>query len=241
MKILKYITILFFSSALLVSCGGGSSDETPVDPIVPVVLDPNEATLVFPEDNTECNEGVVNANDSSKSTVTFEWTNSENTDSYEIKVKNLETGSITTASSTTNQKAISINRGSPYEWYVISLVNGTSSTATSETWSFYNQGQGIENYAPFPAIAISPLRGSTISNTSTTTTLEWSTSDVDDDIISYEILFDTIETPTTSLGVTEDTTLEVTISPGNIYYWMVITKDSFGNTSNSELFEFRVE
>ncbi|MEP2278982.1 hypothetical protein [Maribacter sp.] len=241
MKILKYITFAFLPGLLLVSCGGGSDNETPADPIAPVVLDPDAASLVFPEDNTECNEGVINANDETKSTVTFEWSASENTDSYEVKIKNLDTGSITTATSTTNQKDVSINRGTPYEWYVISKANGTSSTATSETWAFYNQGLGIENYAPFPAVAINPQRGSTITNANTTITLEWSTSDVDDDIVSYEVLFDTTEAPTTSLGSTIESYLDVTISQGITYYWKVITTDSFENTSSSELFEFRVE
>ncbi|MDF4203985.1 hypothetical protein PXD56_13510 [Maribacter sp. SA7] len=241
MKTLKYITVSLFSSLLLASCGGSSDNETPVEPVAPLVIDPGAATLVFPEDNTECNEGIINVNDETKSTVTFEWSASENTDSYEVKVKNLETGSITTATSTTNQKEVSINRGTPYEWYVISKANGTSSTATSETWSFYNQGQGIENYAPFPAIAISPQRGSTISSTNLTITLEWSTSDVDDDIVSYEVLFDTTETPITSLGSTTESNIDVTVGAGTTYYWKVITTDSFDNTSTSELFEFRVE
>ncbi|TDS11946.1 hypothetical protein DFQ03_3331 [Maribacter caenipelagi] len=241
MKILKYITFTFFSSLLVVSCGGGSDNENPVDPVVPTVIDPDAASLVFPEDNTECNEGVINTNDETKSTVTFQWSASENTDSYEIKIKNLETGSITTATSTTIQKEVSINRGTPYEWYVISIANGTSSTASSETWTFYNQGQGIENYAPFPAVAISPQRGSTISSANATITLEWSTSDVDDDIVSYEVLFDTTETTVTSLGSTTESSIDVSVSAETTYYWKVITTDSFDNTSTSELFEFRVE
>jgi len=240
MKLLKYTIYTFLLATLFISCGGGSDNETQADPIVPVVLDPNAATLVFPENNTECNEGVINSNDETKSTITFQWSASENTDSYEVKVKNLETGSVTTATSNTNQKDISIIRGTPYEWYVISLSNGTSTTATSETWAFYNQGLGIENYAPFPAIAINPKRGSTISNT-TTITLQWATSDVDDDIVSYEVLFDSVETPKTSLGSTIESNIDVTIHAGTTYYWRVITTDSFDNTSKSELFEFRVE
>lgn len=241
MRISKYISCTLLTSILLISCGGGSDSEPPIDPVVPVVLDPSAATLIFPDDNTECNEGIINANDESKSTVNFQWSTSENTDSYEIKIKNLDTGSVTTAISSINQTDVLINRGTPYEWYVISLANGASSTATSDTWTFYNQGPGIENYAPFPAVAINPQRGATISNTNTTVTLEWSTSDVDDDIISYEVLFDNIDAPTTSLGTTIEPNIEATIMTGNTYYWKVITTDSFGNTSSSELFEFRVE
>lgn len=239
MKKLKYIYLFSTLSSLVLSCSSSSSEPT-TEPTTPVAITPSSALLIFPDDDTECNEGVIDANNDSRSTVTFEWLSAENTDSYEIKLKNLDTGSITTSTSTTNEKDISINRGTPYEWYVISLANGTSTTATSETWSFYNQGEGIQNYAPFPAIALTPQRGSTITNTETVT-LQWSASDVDNDIASYEILFGTNETPENSLGDTTETTIQVTIAAGNIYYWKVITTDSYNNSSNSELFEFRVE
>ncbi|QWX83071.1 hypothetical protein H0I23_11475 [Cellulophaga sp. HaHaR_3_176] len=239
MKKLKYIYLFSTLSSLVLSCSSSSSEPT-TEPTTPVAITPSSALLIFPDDDTECNEGVIDANNDSRSTVTFEWLSAENTDSYEIKLKNLDTGSITTSTSTTNEKDISINRGTPYEWYVISLANGTSTTATSETWSFYNQGKGIQNYAPFPAIALTPQRGSTITNTETVT-LQWSASDVDNDIASYEILFGTNETPENSLGDTTETTIQVTIAAGNIYYWKVITTDSYNNSSNSELFEFRVE
>ncbi|WP_405413065.1 hypothetical protein [Maribacter sp. Asnod1-A12] len=239
MKLIKYTIFIAFVHTLLISCGG-SDNESPVDPVTPEVTAPDATNLIFPENNTECNEGAIDANDETKSTVTFQWSISDNTDSYEIKVKNLETGSITTATSNTNQSDIKINRGTPYEWYIISLANGTTITATSETWTFYNQGPGIENYAPFPAVAISPQRGSTITS-SNTIILEWSTSDVDDDIVSYEVFFDTTEIPLISLGDTTESFIEANITTGSTYYWKVITKDSFDNTSNSELFEFRVE
>ena len=106
MRISKYISCTLLTSILLISCGGGSDSEPPIDPVVPVVLDPSAGPLIFPDDNTECNEGIINANDESKSTVNFQWSTSENTDSYEIKIKNLDTGSVTTAISSTNQKDV---------------------------------------------------------------------------------------------------------------------------------------
>ncbi|NNC35658.1 MAG: hypothetical protein HKO09_12340, partial [Croceitalea sp.] len=102
------------------------------------------------------------------------------------------------------------------------------------------EGPGIENYAPFPAEAVSPSRGANIATT-TTVELAWSGSDVDDDIVSYEVFFGTDAATTNSIGVTAEEALpNVEVTSGIIYYWLVITTDSAGNTSTSEVFEFRV-
>ena len=73
------ITTRVFSAItlfLLTACGGNSSntDDTPPPPVAA----PSAATLVFPEDNTECNEGVISETDETKSAVTFQWNASEN-------------------------------------------------------------------------------------------------------------------------------------------------------------------
>ncbi|MDO6491966.1 MULTISPECIES: hypothetical protein [unclassified Cellulophaga] len=233
MKTIYKITCI--SSLLLASCGGGSDDEgTEPDPITT----PKATTLVFPENNTECNEGAIISD--TRSSVEFSWSAAADTDSYEINIKNLATGNSSSKTVTTTSDAITIDRGTPYEWFIVSKANGTTETATSATWKFYNQGVGTENYAPFPADVISPNRGATIATT-TTVSLKWSGEDVDDDIVDYEILFGTNNTPTTSIGVTTETTLDATVTANTVYYWKVITKDSQDNTSSSEVFEFKVE
>lgn len=240
MKIYKILIIgilhLGFSS-----CGGGDSSSDDIPPVEPSpeVLAPTPATLIFPENNTECNEGVVSSSDETKSTVPFEWNAGQNTDSYEINLKNLETNGTQKSTSTSTEKDIIIDRGVPYEWFVVSKASGTNETATSPVFVFYNQGPGLENYAPFPATAVNPKRGSSVPN-SATIILEWSASDLDEDITSFEILFGTLESPENSLGTTEETTIQTDISPGNTYYWQIITKDANENSSNSEIFNFQV-
>jgi hypothetical protein len=235
MKI-KYLIGLFVFGSML-SCS--KSDPSPApDPGPDPVPDPVAATLVFPDNNTECNEGVV-LNDT-QSSVAFQWNASANTDSYEVTIRNLDTNTSATTNTTTNEAVITLLRGVPYEWFVVSKASGTTVTATSDKWKFYNQGPGVENYAPFPAEVVSPLRGSSIAS-SGTIALEWAGSDVDNDITEYEILFGTDAMPSTSLGTTSDTTLDATIVSGEIYYWRVITMDSQGNTSQSEIFDFRVD
>lgn len=239
MKLYK-LNILIGAAVLLFSCGGGSDDTEPTIPEPPkeVIASPLAATLTFPADNTECNTGVIiNEN---QSNVTFEWNASENTDSYEVNIRNLNTSNVSKTASTTTTATISIARGTPFAWFVISKANGTTGTATSAEWQFYNEGPGISKYAPFPAEAISPARGENITTSSTTINLEWSASDVDEDILNYEVFFDTSDNPTTSLGIVNESTFPVTITQGTTYRWKIITRDETNNTSISEIFDFRI-
>lgn len=231
MKILSRIIISF----VLVSCGGrdsGGGDSPSPDP-VPA---PQAATLIFPDNNEECNEGE-NLSDK-ESRVTFRWNASQNTDSYVVNLVNLNTNATSQASATTNEVDIAIQRGTPYEWSVVSRASGTNETATSATWRFYNQGPGVVNYAPFPAVAVSPARWATI-NVSGILTLEWEGNDVDNDIVEYEIFFGTDSIPQILIATTSETTEEVAVRSNQVYYWRVLTRDAEGNTSQSEIFEFK--
>lgn len=235
---LKYINALILG-LLLVSCGGGDSGGDPdPDPDPDPVAAPTAATLVFPDNNAECNEGVIVSDTQSR--VTFQWNASQNTDSYEINLKNLNSNNSSKSNSTTNSAEITIERGVPYEWFVVSSATGTTVTASSPTWKFYNQGPGIENYAPFPAEAVSPGRGATISTTGPIL-LEWTGSDVDDDLTEFDVYFGTDSDPTTVVETTAQNSSEVTVSSGETYYWRIISRDSQNNTSQSEIFDFRVE
>ncbi len=231
---ISILGILIFS---LISCGGsGNGDPEPEPPVV--VTPPSATTLIFPDNNTECNEGVVvNA---TQSTVTFRWTEAQNADTYELNVRNLDNNNTARSNVSTNSADLTLLRGVPYEWFVISRANGTNETATSATWRFYNQGPGVENYAPFPAEVVSPERGSTVAATGTVS-LVWAGSDVDNDLVDFEVFLGTDAAALTSLGTTTESTLVASIDAGTIYYWRVLSRDSQGNTSLSEVFEFRVQ
>lgn len=209
--------------------GGGGGNENP---------EPKAATLVFPEDDSECVEGEVI--DFQNSEVTFEWNPAEDADYYQLQYTNLESGNSFLRTTDTNSVTVTLIRGVAYSWSVISRANGIQTSAESEEWMFYNQGPGIENYAPFPAQAVNPSRGATLSGINSVD-LEWEASDVDGDITSYEIFMDTATNPTTQVGETDENTLNVSVIAGTTYYWQVRAIDAFGNSSFSETFEFRVE
>lgn len=237
MKVEKGILILMM--ALLAACGGGDSGGEDPDPEPqPRQQPPTAASLVFPENNRPCTEGVVIS--ATRSRITFQWNASQNTDSYQVVLRDLNTNEEVTATANTNEAAVTVNRGTPYEWYVVSRANGINQTAQSTTWRFYNEGPGFENYAPFPARAIFPQRGSHI-NASGTVLLQWEGADADDDISGYEVFFGTDPADLPTAGSTVETELEVPISPGTPYYWVVRTTDLQGNATDSELFEFLVQ
>jgi len=238
MKIFSKKLLLYTSLLLVLSCGGGGDDSGGGTPPPAAVPDPSATSLIFPENNTECNEGV-NLNDT-QSTVTFRWENSENTDSYQVNLRNLNTNNISRANFDINEGAITIARGTPYEWFVVSMAEGTNVTASSPTERFFNQGPGIENFAPFPAQVINPTRGANLS-TRTMVTLEWNGTDIDSDMLEYDVIFGTDQNPSEILDTITETTFDVNVNPGTTYFWAIVTRDSANNTSSSEVFQFLIQ
>ena len=232
----------FFSVAcaliLLASCGGGGDGDGDSGPDPDPVPAPVAATLVFPGNNTECNEGEILSDTQSR--VLFQWNASQNTDSYQVNLRNLNTNSVVRSNSDTNEAAIVLLRGVPYEWFVVSRANGTNETASSLVWRFFNAGDGITSYAPFPAEAIAPTRGANLPATSGVT-LEWTASDVEDDIRSFTLYFGTANPPPQLEEGLTDTAYDVPVASGETYYWQVETLDAAGNRTQSELFNFRVD
>lgn len=230
MKKLIYISI---GSMLLFACGGGGGDDDGGGPTTP----PSAATLIFPENNTECNEGTIISD--TQSSVTFRWNEAADTDSYVVILTNLENNQVTNRTATTTSLDITISRGTPYSWQVESRASGTSQTARSTISRFYNAGEPIESFAPFPAAAVNPNIGETVDGSTGSITLRWSGSDIDNDIVEYDIFFDTANPPSNLEATQGGTTLNVDVTASTVYYWQVVTRDSEGNTSTSELFQFK--
>lgn len=230
---MKIIMKIWASATLLLifSCGsGGGNGDSPGE-------DPTAATLIFPINNSECTTGVSISETQSK--ITFEWNAAENADVYFVYVKNLNTQSQLQYNAEGNTAVeVTLLKGVPYSWYVVAKSNATGTLVESAKWKFYNAGDGIVNYIPFPAEVVSPLMSSTV--VGPTIDLEWSASDIDDDIVDYKIYFGTNANPTTLLGtVTEERFNQVNTTSNTTYYWKVVTTDEAGNASNSPIFQFK--
>lgn len=229
----KLITSICILGLLLTTSCGSDGEDTPSPPTAP--------QLSFPENNSECFEGVVSATDPNISEIVFRWERSSNTVSYTIRVRNLLSGrSEFTETTTSTSLGIGLERGVPYSWSVTATGSENTGTAASETWKFFNAGEGVVAHAPFPADLIYPSSGANL-NLSGGSSLElrWEGADVDGDITSYEVLLDTQNPPAQRAGTTSSQRLTVNqLSSGTTYYWRVITTDGEGNSSTSEVSQF---
>ncbi|UOB18800.1 hypothetical protein [Abyssalbus ytuae] len=230
---IKHIYI-FSMAFMLFGCGGSDGGDQP-DPVTP----PSSATLEFPFNNEVCVEGTsVNV---LQSKITFTWESSANTTGYDLVIKNLNTDQNNTYTTSSPSMEVTLTKGTPYSWFVISKSNKTSETAQSETWKFYLAGDGVINYSPFPASVIFPKSGATVSTNDGKIYIEWSGSDVDGDITSYDIYLDDIDGKTTLINenITSTKIENINVASDKVYFWRIITKDSQGNTSDSGVYTFK--
>tara|TARA_Y100000385_G_scaffold4057_1_gene4419 strand:- start:780 stop:1472 length:693 start_codon:yes stop_codon:yes gene_type:complete len=226
----KNIFIISLLSVLLISCGGGTDDGGGTDPVdPPAPQKPSKAVLSKPENNTECLE--VDA-------VKFEWNTSNNTTSYTINVKNLTTNEITTNTSTSTSAEITLTKGYPYSWQIIS-TNLTSFVTESDKWKFYLSGEPLKNHAPFPAEIISPKPGSSL-NTGQVQ-LSWSFSDIDsNDTHGFDIYIDKVDGSSILVKNWGATKRTLTLDEPGKYYWRIVTVDNHNSSSDSGVSTFTV-
>ncbi len=221
--------ILLLFSVLLIGCKKKSNPKPP-----------ESATLVFPNKNSECTTG--SDLNQTTSEVEFKWMASDHTETYELRVTNLNNNITQTISTAAISAKLPITKGEPFSWFVRSKNTKVTETAVSETWRFYNAGSQT-TYAPFPAEAVEPKSGTSIfKDINNEVTLEWYGSDIENDIEGYEVYFSTTTPPETliaspSFNVNSE---KVSVTSNTEYYWKVITKDSEGNSSESGIFVFKV-
>jgi len=244
-NILKYFSFLFILT--LTSCGGGGGEEGGGggggggDP---VINPPGKSTLTAPANNKTCETGTSVSD--TKSDVTFTWGASADTNTYDLKITDLNSNSVTnkTALTTTTTKA-TLDKGVPYSWNITSKSTASSTNTASDTWKFYLAGTGIVNYAPFPADLKTPASGSTITRDGDgKVAFTWDGSDPDtDDTLTYTLYVDTTDgkqTPATALSNLTEKTASVELAAATTYYWRVKTSDGV-NSSYSIVYSFKTE
>lgn len=204
----------------------------------PKVIDPpTKAVLSLPANNEACTSGAPVS--STLSSIVFKWAASQNAESYELTIKNLESGVITTQTTTAVELPVTLARNMPYSWFVTAKSSKIATTAVSETWKFYNVGEATSAFAPFPAEIVTPKMAARITPVGGKISLDWTGSDVDNDILNYDIYLGTTTTPPLLKAAQVDSALpDVTVTAGTTYYWKVITRDNKGNTSDSGIHVF---
>lgn len=224
--------LFVFGILLMLSCNPD------LDLVQAVLLPPSKVDLVFPENNSECTTGSVVSD--TESEVVFEWTNAAIGDRYIVTLTNLTNGQEQFYQTKEISLPITLLRGTPYQWQVATELSDSKELTTSDPSSFYNAGPGLQSFSPFPAAAISPKNGALVTITENNTiTLQWDANDLDNDIVSYDVYFGTENPPELNLAdITGSMQTNVTVVAGTTYYWKVVTKDTQGNESNSQIFSF---
>jgi hypothetical protein len=206
----------------------------------PVVFGPPaKATLLFPELNALCTTGKVLSN--TESQLVFKWEEAANAESYVLVLKDLQTGKAAIHISSGNEIQITLLRSRPYSWYVISRSGKNATEVTSDTWRFYNAGQGSISYAPYPPEVVSPVMEQRITAVNGRISLDWNGADVDNDIVGYDVYLGTgLEPPLLKSSIADSKLEDVAVTPGTTYYWKVVAHDSAGNTADSGVLPFYV-
>ena len=243
-NILKYFTFLF--TLTLISCGGGGDDGggSGGGGGGNVINPPGKSTLTAPANNKTCETGTSVSD--TKSEVTVTWGASADTNTYDLKITDLNSSTITnkTGLSTTTTK-VTLDKGVPYSWNITSKSTASTTTTASDTWKFYLAGTGVVNYAPFPADLKTPASGSTITRDGDgKVAFTWDGSDPDTgDTLKYTLYVDKTDgkqtPPAAQTGLTAKTA-SVALEAATTYYWRVKTSDGV-NSSYSIVYSFKTE
>jgi hypothetical protein len=209
----------------------------------PVVVKPTPlATLLSaPANGQPCLTGVSIS--ATQSTVTFSWNKAENTETYELRIKNLATGdSVSVIKSTTQLTAdVALLKSTPYSWYVVSKASGVTTAPHSDTWKFYNSGPGLSVYPPYPADLVSPAWGELIANQSGTLVLNWVVIPGSSPVKYYDVYLGNTLAPFLYKSNVTDSQLQIAVAANTQYFWRIVAKDANGNSSVSQVGNFYVK
>ncbi|WP_339841486.1 hypothetical protein [uncultured Maribacter sp.] len=201
---------------------------------------PEAAQLVYPEQNSECTTGQSLGKETSQ--VEFRWSAADNTETYELRVTNTANGTVQTIASSSTSAKLPLEKGEQFSWIVRSKNSRVEQSVLSEVWNFYNSGSRT-TFAPFPATIVSPASSENVfKDINNEVVISWTASDLDDDIVNYEVYF-SVETPPIDLLQTlqpEVNSIKASVTADTVYYWSVVVIDAEGNKSNSGIYNFKV-
>jgi len=230
----KFLAILAISTVLH-SCGGGGGDPPPPPP-PPVNKAPSTPTQSAPTNNLLCIDN----------TVTFQWNASTDPDgdavSYELQIAtgNQFNQNLQTKTSSSISTSVTLNKGVAYYWRIRAKDSKNAFSSYSSTFSFYTEGDGESNHLPFSPAIVTPILNSVVQEA--TTTLEWTASDVDNDPLTFDVFFDTVNPPTTKVGDNQsETSLNVDLASSSNYYWKVVVKDDKGGVTIGQVWNFKTD
>jgi hypothetical protein len=233
MKNILYLVILYFIAVSCSSSGGKDNIITPIETNKP----PTVPTLIYPTNNLLC----IN------NTLDFQWNPSTDSNgdalTYKVEISkdnqfsNLE--QVVTLSSTSH--TFVLEKGFAYYWRVKAIDSKNLSSNFSDVFSLYTEGDGVSNYAPFLPALVSPLMNSVLQQNGAAVKLEWTASDIDNDVLTFDVYLDSKNPPTNIASENQiNTYFNLTDYSSQKYYWKVIVKDNNGVQTVGQVWTFTV-
>ena len=202
----------------------------------PSIPEPEAVLLTTPENSNTC---VPLSTTARQGIINFGWEESQNTDSYEVFVRNSITQTEKRKSADLTSTTITLDRGAPYSWWVVSSSDASAVDTKSEVWSFYLEGIQQETFLPFSAQLNNPQDEQEVTLSSGEINLQWTGSDLDDDIAHYQVY---IGTDAAQMTLVQDnlraSSYSALLDVGQTYFWQIITVDQRGNKSQSAIQSF---
>ena len=236
-KISKYSILII--SIFLLSCDCDCMDDLVYSPEklpseFQSMASPGSSDLIAPAANSSCIIG--SSVDVFTSNVTLQWSDSNNTDSYDLTYTNLLTNDVKTKTGIkTNSTTILLFKRVPYSWSVKS-IKSNSKTANSGTNKFYLAGSSIVTNVPLGAILSTPT------TSSGKTTLSWTGNDPDaGDVLTYTLYVDKVDGKQTPvMSAISSSSVQITLDTGSTYFWRAQTTDQTNNSSFSSISTFNL-
>ena len=202
----------------------------------PSILEPDSALLTTPENSNTC---VPLSTTASQGVINFGWEEAQNTDSYEVFVRNSITQTEQKKSADLTSTTFTLDRGAPYSWWVVSSSDASAVDTKSKVWSFYLEGIQQVTFLPFSAQLNNPQDEQEVMLSSGEINLQWTGSDLDNDIAYYQVY---IGTGAAQMSLVQDNQITSSYSAlldvGQTYFWQIITIDQRGNKSQSAIQSF---
>lgn len=228
-----YLYIAIVLGLVIFSCGGSDSSgevqQEPDDNTAPTV--PNQ---VYPLNNTICIDN----------NIVFEWDASTDAEgdrtTYTVEIaENSGFSPISkTETSASESKLIALEKGKAYYWRIKARDSKFAESTYSPVMQFLTEGDGVSNHVPFAPTLVSPALNSEIEGPSTI--LAWSASDIDGDVLTFDVYLDTNANPTVKVAENQSaTTFDATsLTAATTYYFKVVVKDDKGATSIGQVWSF---
>lgn len=229
----KYLYLILVVN-FLIACGESGDD---IESIAVVEnKTPSIPVLMAPVNNLLCTDN----------TVTFNWGSSLDLDgdtinyTMQIATDNLFLQIVLDTNIKETKTTFTLDKGKAYYWRVKATDSKNESSSFSSIFQFYTEGIASENHSPFSPGLVSPKLSSVVQTT--TATLEWTASDVDNDTLVYDIFFGTQNPPLQKYSANQsETILNVEVASSKEYFWKVVVKDSKGAQSIGQVWNFKTD